>query len=259
LPLLAVASLPPPPKPPPCQELTELQAQLLRERERHDDTKAQLHAVQQRVAALEAAAPGVSAAAIAGAGGGAGAGVGAAGAETKRTPMKAARSRAAGAAAVATTPRTGGAAGVGAGGRAAKRSRRDVEGSEDGAEPMEVEGGGAGPSAPPPARTPRTAGTRTPSVARRRSAAATTPGAPTETPATPSTGGRGGSPVVLSGDLTGAVAALPGDVSSMSVAALKGWVTQYRLEDNAYMQLAANGRAKKSDWVKYVKQRAGLV
>jgi hypothetical protein len=129
---------------------------------------------------------------------------------------------------------------------------------------MDVEGAEAA-AAPPPmargaARTPRSAARTPAAAARRRSAAATPAAAAAATPATPSTGGGagGGTPVVVPGDLTGAVAALPADVSSMSVAALKAWVTQWRLEDEAFMALAGNGRAKKADWVSYVKGRAGL-
>ena len=52
-----------------------------------------------------------------------------------------------------------------------------------------------------------------------------------------------------------AAAALPDDVGSLSMAELKAWVTEHRLEDEAFMRLAGS-RAKKADYVAYVQRRA---
>jgi hypothetical protein len=58
----------------------------------------------------------------------------------------------------------------------------------------------------------------------------------------------GGTPVVVSGDLPRAIAALPEDLGSMTVSELRQWVVYYRLEDERYMALAGNARTKKADW-----------
>ncbi|GBF99772.1 hypothetical protein Rsub_12400 [Raphidocelis subcapitata] len=65
------------------------------------------------------------------------------------------------------------------------------------------------------------------------------------------------SPEVAAGDAAAAAAALPEDVGSLTLAELKEWVTSYRLEDGDYMALASRPRAKKAEWVEYVKRRAG--
>ncbi|GBF98848.1 hypothetical protein Rsub_11452 [Raphidocelis subcapitata] len=215
------------------REVTELQAQLLREREKHDEAKEELRGAQSRVQELErqlAAAPTPSGAAAA------------APATTPATAGRAGRGGRArgGSAAPASAQRTAGASD----GRPNKRRRQDDE-SGGGAEPMDIEGTAA-------AATPATTRThRTPQRTPPRTG-------PAATPASPSTGGPGGTPVVAPGDLSAALAGLPADVGSMSIAALKAWVVDHRLEDEEFVQLAARRTSKKSDFVAYVKRRAGL-
>ncbi|KAI8477166.1 MAG: guanylate-binding protein [Monoraphidium minutum] len=224
------------------REVTELQAQLLRERERHDATKDQLKAAEARLAAAAAAGPHAETPATGRTAGRAAAPPTTGGRTAKRRREGTAdddaaqqqqqrRLSAAAAAVAATTPTSGG--------RPRQRQRRGT--AEHVAEPMEgVEGAGRSRTPTPP---PSGRGGRGGAV----------------TPASPSTGGGGGggTPVVVVGDLAGARAALPSNVDSMSIGAIKAWFTAHRLEDEEFMALAA-GRGKKADWVALAKRRAGL-
>ncbi len=230
--------------------MAELQSQLLREREKHDATRDQLKAAQDRAGELQRQVqgqqrtPGAAAQATPPA-------------ATTTTKTQASgraagghTSRASAGRTAASTKAAAGAAGANGSGaspaprataaaaRSNKRRRTDVDAAAPGGpEPMEVE-----PRSPPAkaARTP----------AGRRGAAAATP-------ATPSTGGPGGTPVVVMGDVAAARAALPPSVASMSIAEMQHWVTAHRLEDEEFMALAGR-RGKKTEWVDYVTRRAGL-
>ena len=63
--------------------------------------------------------------------------------------------------------------------------------------------------------------------------------------------------VVQQGDARAAAAALPDDVGAMTMAELRQWVTEHRLEDEEFLRLAARRGAKKADYVAYVARRAG--
>jgi hypothetical protein len=52
-------------------------------------------------------------------------------------------------------------------------------------------------------------------------------------------------------DLCAAAAAAP----ALQVALLKQWVTDSSLEDDEFFKLSQNSKTKKTDWVKYVKQK----
>jgi len=65
-------------------------------------------------------------------------------------------------------------------------------------------------------------------------------------------------PVAVQGDLAAAIVSLPHDIAELTMAELKGWVTEHRLEDEEYMALSSKAKTKKGEWVAYVRKRAGV-
>ena len=55
-----------------------------------------------------------------------------------------------------------------------------------------------------------------------------------------------------------AVDPLPDDPSKMTVAAIKQWVTDNRIEDAEFLQLCG-GKTKKADWVAYAAKRSAEI
>ena len=62
--------------------------------------------------------------------------------------------------------------------------------------------------------------------------------------------------MVLPANVAGAASSLPADIGSMSMAAIKAFVVEHRMEDEEFMRLNGS-RAKKADFVAYLRRRMG--